>query len=107
KHINKDFIAKLENDNVVIFDEDFEVFSNYSYLLDKNRLAFFKQDEVYKTEFTKSSKVEKNTFYIIITSSDELNRELLSKKGKEINLNPFSPKFFGVLINLKEELPSC
>lgn len=107
KLINKDFIAKLENDKVVIFDEDFEVFSNYSYLLDKNRLAFFKQDEVYKTEFTKSSKVEKNTFYIIITSSYELNRELLSKKGKKINLNPFSSKFFGVLINLKEELPSC
>lgn len=107
KLINKDFIAKLENDKVVIFDEDFEVFSNYSYLLDKNKLAFFKQDEVYKTEFTKSSKVEKNTFYIIITSSYELSRELLSKKGKEINLNPFSSKFFGVLINLEEELPSC
>lgn len=107
KKTNKVFFAKLVHDEVKIYDEDFELFTNYSDLLDKNKIAIFKQEGIYITEFTKCNHIDNNTSFIIITSSQELNRELMGKNGKVINLSSASSNLFVILIDFKEEIPSC
>lgn len=107
KSINKDFIAKLNSDKVVIYDEDFEIFKSHIDLLDKNLLALFKQEEVYTTEFTKTNHIEKNASFIIITSSRKIFIELIIFNGKKIDLDSAPPNLYGVLIDLKDKLPSC
>lgn len=106
KVFSKDFIAKLESDKVVIYNDDFEVFKNYTSLLDKNKLAIFKQDEVYKTEYSQCNHVNENTSFIILTSSKIISDELINYNGNKINLYSAPSNLFGVLIDLKDKLPS-
>ncbi|GEM_PF-6026861 len=105
--IKKDYIAKLDNDKVMIYDEDFELFEGYIDLLDKNHLALFKQDEIYTKEFSKCNHIDKNVKFILITSSRIILDELLDYNASLINLN-FNPiNLYAILIELKNKIPSC
>lgn len=103
----ENYIAKIDSNHVVIYDEDFDVFENYNYLLDENHLAIFKQDEVYTTEFNKSNHIEENSFFVIITSSQSINNELLNKNGEKINLRSAPFNFYCVKIEIKDQIPNC
>src|SRR5690606_30059392 len=107
KKSSENYIAKIDSNHVVIYDEDFDVFENYNYLLDENHLAIFKQDEVYTTEFNKSNHIEENSFFVIITSSQSINNELLNKNGEKINLRSAPFNFYCVKIEIKDQIPNC
>lgn len=107
RRINNDFIAKLDSDNLTIYDENFEVFENYPCLLDKNNLAFFKQDEVYSNEFSKCKHIDKNDKIILITPSRIILDELLNYNGSVINLYSNVINLYAILIDIKNEIPSC
>lgn len=101
----ENYIAKRDGDRVMIYNEDFEVFENYIYLLDNKRLAVFRQDKVYTNEYVKCNHLELNTFFIIVTSSRENYFKLLKLGGKEINLHLAQSEFYGVMIQFINEIP--
>lgn len=107
KTIKKDYIANLDNGKVMIYDEDFELIESYIDLLDKNHLALFKQDKTYTKEFSKCNHIDKNVKLILITSSRKILDELLDYHGSVINLYSKPNNLYAILIDIKNEIPSC
>lgn len=102
-----DYLASVSDSIVTIFDEDYEVFENYLSLLDKNKLAFFKQDEKYSREYNSCKKIEPNANYIILTSSRDLKTQLSKLIIKEISFSKGDGRVYPLLIRITNNIPKA
>lgn len=106
KILNEDYIAKLEANLISIFNEDFEIFDNYNYLLDKNKLAVFSQNEVYKSEYVKCDTIALETTYVILTVNETYINFLENFGGKEVEILNNSMNVKAIVVEFTNEIPT-